>query len=105
MIATARCPACGEASSVSSLDGGQVVFQCGGNASSYSDAFKSSGSSSGPGSNPHGPVPVADAPLPGRVGKYRIDRPVGTGGFGTVYLAHDDKLERRVALQIASPPL
>ena len=41
--------------------------------------------------------------VPERVGKYRILRRIGAGGFGTVYLAHDESLDRRVALKIASP--
>jgi serine/threonine protein kinase len=41
--------------------------------------------------------------MPTRVGNYRIIRRVGAGGFGTVYEAFDEKLERRVALKIAHP--
>ncbi|MEW6758829.1 MAG: serine/threonine-protein kinase [Acidobacteriota bacterium] len=35
-----------------------------------------------------------------RVGKYRIDKPLGNGGFGAVYLAEDTVIGKRVALKI-----
>lgn len=45
---------------------------------------------------------VADD-LPERIGRFRIERLVGRGGFGLVYLAWDDKLGRQVALKVQRP--
>ena len=42
------------------------------------------------------------APMPDRVGSYRIERVIGEGGMGTVYLAHrdDGEFDQRVALKV-----
>ncbi len=37
------------------------------------------------------------------LGHYRIVSAIGKGGMGEVYLAHDAKLERQVALKILPP--
>ena len=37
---------------------------------------------------------------PSKIGRYRIIRRLGQGGFGRVYLAHDDDLDRPVAIKV-----
>lgn len=41
------------------------------------------------------------APIPSRIGRYRVVRRIGSGTFGTVYLGHDDHLDRPVAIKMA----
>jgi serine/threonine protein kinase len=44
--------------------------------------------------------PAAADEQPERVGRYRVEKLLGQGGFGLVYLAHDEELDRRVAVKV-----
>ena len=49
----------------------------------------------------HDNTTVVDFSIIGReLGNYRIEKPLGAGGMGEVFLAHDSKLNRKVALKI-----
>ena len=54
--------------------------------------------------HPH--VESSDVSSPGdptKIGRYQIIRRLGQGGFGRVYLAHDDDLDRPVAIKVPNP--
>ena len=53
-----------------------------------------------------GPTRSFDGSTPGpgsRIGPFRIERELGRGGVGVVYLAHDTKLDRSVAIKSLPP--
>ncbi|HUY35565.1 MAG TPA: protein kinase [Pirellulales bacterium] len=50
--------------------------------------------------DPSPPADAAPARLPARIGRYKVERLLGKGGFGLVYLAHDEQLNRRVAVKV-----
>lgn len=43
--------------------------------------------------------------VPHQIGRYRVQRILGQGGFGLVYLAYDDQLQRPVAIKVADAKL
>ncbi len=43
--------------------------------------------------------------LPERIGRYRIEKLLGKGSFGVVFLARDDSLDRYVAIKVPHPHL
>ena len=54
---------------------------------------------------PAAPEPAPEADHPERIGGYLIERPLGRGGMGFVYLALQESLNRPVALKILSQEL
>lgn len=46
-----------------------------------------------------------DPRLPSHIGRYRVEKVLGEGGFGLVFLAHDDQLQRLVAIKVPHPDL
>lgn len=41
-----------------------------------------------------------DEPVPARLGRYEVRRLIDSDGFGAVYLAYDETLERHVAIKV-----
>jgi serine/threonine protein kinase/formylglycine-generating enzyme required for sulfatase activity/tetratricopeptide (TPR) repeat protein len=69
--------------------------------------FPAESDSGGPGSGSHESAAEASPELrsddPPTIGRYRIVRRLGQGGFGRIYLARDEDLDRHVAIKVPSP--
>src|SRR5262249_34506382 len=53
-----------------------------------------------------GPGPAPPPPeCPYRIGRYRVERALGEGSFGVLYLAHDAALRRAVAVKVPTARL
>ena len=52
------------------------------------------------GANDNRPDPTE---CPTQIGRYRVERFLGKGGYGRVYLGYDDQLQRHVAIKVADP--
>jgi serine/threonine protein kinase/formylglycine-generating enzyme required for sulfatase activity len=71
---------------------------------SSSDPFEVTGDASDSG----GDQPLIGGPAAGAfrtIGRYRVQELLGQGGFGSVFLAHDDQLQRAVAIKVPHPEL
>jgi serine/threonine protein kinase/formylglycine-generating enzyme required for sulfatase activity len=55
--------------------------------------------------DPHSKFSQAELsnPIPQTIGRHRVVKLLGEGGFGRVYLAHDDDLDRPVAIKVPRP--
>jgi serine/threonine protein kinase len=65
-------------------------------------------SNDSPPTAPHRPESSAPPPTPecpSHIGRYRVERVLGKGSFGVVYLAHDEDLQRAVAIKVPTARL
>ncbi len=53
---------------------------------------------------PGDPADADNGAVPERIDRYKVIRLLGEGGFGRVYLARDERLEKEVAVKLAKKP-
>lgn len=47
-----------------------------------------------------GAIDEPNESVPEKIGRYRVEKQIGAGGFGKVYLAFDESLQRKVAIKL-----
>jgi serine/threonine protein kinase/WD40 repeat protein len=106
---TVRCPHCAQAYSIDdSLVGRKGRCKGCGKAFAVNPPTRGGEPPSAAGPVPSQPGLIASArsfPLPETFGRFVIKRRLGSGAFGTVYLATDPLLGREVALKVPQPGL
>jgi formylglycine-generating enzyme required for sulfatase activity/predicted Ser/Thr protein kinase len=99
MAVNVSCHICGTTQVVAEQDLGQIgrCQSCGTEFLLIPDTRLRASADLDPGPAPAGELGEA---LPPAIGRFRVIRMLGKGGMGAVYLVHDPKLDRRVALKV-----